>query len=229
MITKLIVALDFDNEQSAMRLVEKINPQLCALKVGHELFTLLGTQFVLKLINLGYKIFLDLKFHDIPNTVARACSVAADLGVWMINLHASGGLSMMLAARKALDHYGKEKPILLAVTVLTSMNSLQLGEIGIETSVENQVQKLTQLSFQAGMDGVVCSALEVPMVKELCGDGFLTVTPGIRLVTDPKDDQSRIVTPTDAVKLGSDYLVIGRPITRNKNPESALISILESL
>lgn len=229
MSLQLIVALDFNSEKDARDLVHKLNPQTCALKVGSELFTLLGTAFVSQLIKQGFKVFLDLKFHDIPNTVARACAVAADMGIWMLNLHASGGLAMMRAANNAIMPFGKDKPLLIAVTVLTSMNSQQLPEIGIETSVATQVNRLAQLTKTAGLDGVVCSALEVPVLKELCGSDFLTVTPGIRLTADNNDDQSRIVTPKDAVMMGSDYLVIGRPITQAPNPEQVVNEILQTI
>lgn len=229
MSPKLIIALDLNNETEVLTLVHKLNPQTCALKVGSELFTLLGTSFVNKLTKLGFKIFLDLKFHDIPNTVARACAVAAEMGIWMLNLHASGGLAMMRAANNAILPFGKEKPLLIAVTVLTSMNSQQLPEIGIETSVATQVNRLAELTKTAGLDGIVCSALEVPVIKELCGKEFLTVTPGIRLTMDNNDDQSRIVTPKDAVMMGSDYLVIGRPITQAPHPERVVEEILQSL
>lgn len=226
---KLIIALDFNREQEALTLIQKINPAHCALKVGSEMFTLLGPQFVRKLVEQQFNVFLDLKFHDIPNTVVCSCQAAADLGVWMINLHASGGLAMMRAAKNALDAFGKNKPLLIAVTVLTSMNSLQLPEIGIDTSIATQVNRLAHLAHQAELDGVVCSALEAPVVKKLCGNNFLTVTPGIRLPGDGADDQSRIVTPKDALMMGSDYLVMGRPITRSPNPEAVIANVLASL
>ncbi|KTC96590.1 orotidine-5'-phosphate decarboxylase [Legionella erythra] len=229
MTTELIVALDFHHEADALKLIEKINPAHCALKVGSELFTLLGPSFVRKLVNQQFKVFLDLKFHDIPNTVARACMAAAEMGVWMMNLHASGGLAMMRAAKNTLDGLSKDKPLLIAVTVLTSMNSLQLPEIGIDTSIANQVNRLAHLAHQAELDGVVCSALEAPIVKQLCGTDFLTITPGIRLPGDDADDQSRIVTPKDAFMMGSDYLVMGRSITRSPNPEQVIANILASL
>ncbi|MDX1838251.1 orotidine-5'-phosphate decarboxylase [Legionella taurinensis] len=229
MTTELIVALDFHHEAEALTLVEKINPAHCALKVGNELFTLLGPSFVKKLVNQQFNVFLDLKFHDIPNTVARACAAAAEMGVWMMNLHASGGVAMMRAAKNALEAFGKDKPLLIAVTVLTSMNSLQLPEIGVDTSIANQVNRLAHLTHQAELDGVVCSALEAPIVKQLCGADFLTVTPGIRLPGDAADDQSRIVTPRDALMMGSDYLVMGRSITRSPNPDQVIADILASL
>jgi len=229
MATQLIVALDFDNEESALAMVDKINPTHCALKVGSELFTRLGSPFIRKLINQGYRVFLDLKFHDIPTTVARACAVTAEMGVWMVNLHAFGGLAMMRAARNALESYGNQRPLLIAVTVLTSMNSHQLAELGVDFSVAHQVNRLAQFTQEAGLDGIVCSALEVPIVKQLCGANFLTVTPGIRLEEDSNDDQSRIVTPKDAASMGSDFLVIGRPITRSPRPETVINTILDNI
>lgn len=229
MTAQLILALDFNNEIEAMNLVHKIDPNSCALKVGNEMFTLLGTGFVKKLIGSGFKVFLDLKFHDIPNTVARSCAVAAEMGVWMLNLHASGGLAMMRAARNALLPFGTEKPLLIAVTVLTSMSPQQLPEIGIETTLASQVNRLAELAHRAELDGVVCSALEVPVIKKLCGTDFLTITPGIRLSGDSLDDQSRVVTPKDAAMMGSDYLVMGRSITLANDPEATIQSILLSI
>lgn len=229
MSAKLIVALDFSNQTDAFNLIKHLDPNQCALKVGSELFTLLGTEFVRTLVDDGYKVFLDLKFHDIPNTVAKACHSAAQLGVWMINVHASGGCKMMRAAKAAVDEYGVQRPLLIAVTVLTSMRSADLPALGLTASVEQQVSLLAQLTAEAGLDGVVCSAIEVPRVKELCGSHFLTITPGIRLLGDNPDDQSRIMTPLQAVKLGSDYLVVGRSITRVPNPGKVITSILESL
>lgn len=229
MLPKLIIALDFNQEIEALNLANKISPDHCALKVGSELFTRLGSEFVRKLIALGFKVFLDLKFHDIPNTVARACSVAAEMGVWMLNVHASGGLAMMRSAKNALLPFGKEKPLLIAVTVLTSMDSHHLPEIGIETSVANQVDRLASLACLAGLDGVVCSAFEVPVIKKLCGSSFLTVTPGIRLAGDSLDDQSRVVNPREASMMGSDFLVIGRSITQSENPALVIQDIIHTL
>lgn len=228
MTSNLIVALDFPARAQAMELVQKIDPSLCALKVGSEMFTALGPDFIQELTMKGYKIFLDLKFHDIPNTVAQACLSAAKMGVWMINLHASGGLAMMKAAAAALDSCEQPRPLLIAVTVLTSMDSNELPAIGIEHSAEQQVTRLAMLAKQAGLDGVVCSAHEVQMVKQQCGAQFLTVTPGIRLPGDAMDDQSRVMTPENATRLGSDYLVIGRPVTRASDPVKTIHSILNS-
>lgn len=229
MSLKLIVALDFDSHAAAMSLVDKLDPTLCALKVGSELFTLLGADFVRALVTKQFKIFLDLKFHDIPNTVARACKVSADLGVWMLNVHAGGGLPMMRAAQDALVSYGDTRPRLIAVTVLTSMNAADLLATGIHEPLEKRVCDLACLAELAGLDGVVCSALEVPAIKAVCGHHFITVTPGIRLAHDSHDDQVRIITPEEAIKAGSDYLVVGRPITRARQPEQVVRDILLSM
>jgi len=229
MVSKLIIALDFSNLHQARELVKQLDPATCALKVGSEMFTLFGTEFVRELVNGDYNVFLDLKFHDIPNTVAHACRAAAELGVWMINVHASGGLKMMIAARDALSSFKEKRPLLVAVTVLTSMSNNDLQESGVEVSVESQVNRLARLTHQAGLDGIVCSAHEAAAIKALYGADFLTVTPGIRLAEDKADDQSRIMTPVQAIRLGSDFLVIGRPITQAQNPKQVLASIIESI
>ncbi|ASQ45715.1 orotidine-5'-phosphate decarboxylase [Legionella clemsonensis] len=218
MNSKLIVALDFHQQEDALALVNQLNPTQCALKVGSEMFTLFGVHFIKQLIQKEFKIFLDLKFHDIPNTVAKACKACAELGVWMINVHASGGLTMMQAAKEAIASYGSLRPLLIAVTILTSLNQRDLLSIGIDHSLETQVEKLARLAHQAGLDGVVCSAHEVAAIKKACGNSFLTVTPGIRLSDSKKDDQSRTMTPSQAIALGSDYLVVGRPITSSSDP-----------
>jgi orotidine-5'-phosphate decarboxylase len=224
--SKLIVALDFANQKDALALVEQLNPSQCALKVGSEMFTLFGTDFVRQLIRMGFKIFLDLKFHDIPNTVAQACRACAELEVWMINVHASGGLAMMQAARKAIEPFGASRPLLIAVTMLTSLGDNELPAIGLSPSIEDQVSRLALLTHNAGLDGIVCSAYEVPKIKMLCGSSFLTVTPGIRLLGDDKDDQTRVMTPEQALALGSDYLVVGRSITAAQAPASIVREIL---
>lgn len=224
--TRLIVALDFDNSRDALQLVEQLNPKHCALKVGSELFTRFGTQFVKQLIAQQFNVFLDLKFHDIPNTVAKACAAGAELGVWMMNVHASGGAKMMQAAVKALEPYGKEKPLLIAVTVLTSFSEPDLASIGVTRPLMSQVNELALLSKNAGLDGVVCSAHEAQQIKTTCGEGFVTVTPGIRLENDSKDDQVRIMTPKQALSSGSDYLVVGRSITQAKNPSDVVDEIV---
>jgi orotidine-5'-phosphate decarboxylase len=226
---QLIVALDFNREQNALNLVEKLDPKCCALKVGSELFTLFGTQFVKQLITRQFKVFLDLKFHDIPNTVANACKAGADLGVWMMNVHASGGLNMMSAAREALASYGVNRPILIAVTVLTSLSQEELMSIGVTIPLLEYVKKLARLVKDSGLDGVVSSAHEVQAIKNECGSQFLTVTPGIRLSEEANDDQTRIMSPQEALAKGSDYLVIGRPITQSTHPEQVVARILKSI
>lgn len=226
MKTQLIVALDFSKKNEALALVDKIDPKSCILKVGSEMFTLLGVKFIRDLVSRGFKVFLDLKFHDIPNTVAKACVSAAELGVWMINVHASGGLKMMQAAQDALCSFGQQKPLLIAVTVLTSMDAAELPTIGISSSIEQQVSRLAQLANDAFLDGVVCSAHEVAMIKSQCGSAFITVTPGIRLPGDASNDQVRIMTPMEASRLGSDYIVVGRSITQAKDPANVIQMIL---
>lgn len=221
---KIIVALDYADADSALHLVNQLDPALCRLKVGKELFTAAGPQFVEKLTRSDFGVFLDLKFHDIPNTVAKACAAASNLGVWMLNVHASGGLEMMQAAKQAVDN-STGKPLLIAVTVLTSMNQETLHQVGIETELTAHVLNLARLTKQAGLDGVVCSAQEAQMLRSNLGDDFCLVTPGIRPANASKDDQSRIVTPADALRLGSSYLVIGRPITKAADPLAALQAI----
>jgi orotidine-5'-phosphate decarboxylase len=222
--SKVIVALDYADATSALKLVDQLEPSLCKLKVGKELFTAAGPQLVEKLVNKNFKVFLDLKFHDIPNTVARACEAASNLGVWMLNVHASGGSAMLQAALEGVDKTS-HKPYLVAVTVLTSMSQASLSEIGIENSVENQVLKLAKLTQQAGLHGVVCSALEAQLLKQHMNSNFLLVTPGIRPLNVNQDDQSRVVTPSQALQMGASYLVIGRPITQAANPLKALEAI----
>lgn len=221
---KIIVALDYADADSALKLVNQLDPALCRLKVGKELFTAAGPQLVENLARSNFGVFLDLKFHDIPNTVAKACSAASNLGVWMLNVHASGGLEMMQAAKQAVDG-SDTKPLLIAVTVLTSMNQETLNQIGIHTDLPTHVLNLAKLTQQAGLDGVVCSALEAQMLRSNLGSKFCLVTPGIRPANASKDDQSRIVTPANALALGSSYLVIGRPITKAENPLAALEAI----
>ena len=221
----VIVALDYADANSALKLVNQLDPALCRLKVGKELFTAAGPQFVEKLAHSNFGVFLDLKFHDIPNTVAKACSAASNLGIWMLNVHASGGPEMMQAAKQAVDN-SATKPLLIAVTVLTSMNQQTLNQIGIHTDLATHVLNLAKLTQQAGLDGVVCSALEAQMLRSNLGSEFCLVTPGIRPANSSKDDQSRIVTPRDALALGSSYMVIGRPITQANNPLAALEAII---
>jgi orotidine-5'-phosphate decarboxylase len=225
----IIVALDYSDEKAALNFVSQCDPNLCRLKVGKELFTSAGPQLVKKIIAQGFDVFLDLKFHDIPNTVASACRAAADLGVWMLNVHASGGISMMEKAQQTLNEYGENKPKLIAVTVLTSMSQQDLEQIGIIDSLDQHVLRLATLTQSAGLDGVVCSAQETQLLRSRLGKNFLLVTPGIRLVSEKLDDQVRIVTPQKAVSNGSNYLVIGRPITQSADPIATLLSINASL
>ena len=229
MTSKIIVALDYEKEAEALALVDQIDPSLCRLKVGKEMFTTLGINFVKQLHQRNFDVFLDLKYHDIPNTVARAVRSAADLGVWMVDLHASGGLRMMEEAKRILEPYGKDAPLLIAVTVLTSMEDLDLLQIGINASPMEQVLRLAHLTQRAGLDGVVCSPQEVEILRNACGEDFKLVTPGIRPIGDDFGDQRRVMTPTAAIRAGSDYLVIGRPITKADNPVEVLRSINASI
>ena len=229
MTSKIIVALDYEKESDALALVDQIDPNLCRLKVGKEMFTTLGMNFVKQLHQRNFDVFLDLKYHDIPNTVARAVRSAADLGVWMVDLHASGGLRMMEEAKRILEPYGKDAPLLIAVTVLTSMEDLDLLQIGINASPMEQVLRLAHLTQRAGLDGVVCSPQEVEILRNACGEEFKLVTPGIRPIGDDFGDQRRVMTPTAAIRAGSDYLVIGRPITKADNPVEVLRSINASI
>ena len=220
MNSKVIVALDYETEAQALSLVDQIDPSLCRLKVGKEMFTTLGTNFVKQLHERQFDVFLDLKFHDIPNTVARAVRSAADLGVWMVDVHASGGLKMMEEAKKILEPYGKDAPLLIAVTVLTSMEDLDLLQIGINSSPLEHVLRLAHLTQRPQ---------EVEILRNTCGPDFKLVTPGIRPIGSDFGDQRRVMTPAAAIRSGSDYLVIGRPITQADNPAEVLRSINASL
>lgn len=226
---KVVVALDFAKQDDALVFIDKIQPSDAKLKIGKEMFTHFGPQFVTGLVDRGFDVFLDLKFHDIPNTVAKAVSAAADLGVWMVNVHASGGSKMMHQAKLALDTYGKDAPLLIAVTVLTSMSAEDLIELGITATPEQHVLNLARLAKDAGLDGVVCSAQEARMLKTNLGKDFKLVTPGIRPVGAAVDDQKRIMTPPQAIDLGVDYLVIGRPITKANDPHQVLLDINQSI
>lgn len=225
---RVIVALDYAAAAPALDFVARIEPGLCKLKVGKELFVAEGPHLVEQLVNRGFDVFLDLKFHDIPNTVAQACKTAASLGVWLTNVHASGGLKMMAAAREALEGLAK-RPKLIAVTVLTSMDAEQLRGIGIAAEPREQVSRLARLTQEAGLDGVVCSAQEAEMLRAELGRDFLLVTPGIRPAGSSSDDQSRIMTPAKAIQAGADYLVIGRPITQAADPVAVLQAISTEL
>ena len=226
--SNVIVALDFDDKYSALALADRLDPKHCRVKVGKELFTAAGPSVVKELSDRGFDIFLDLKFHDIPNTVAKALSATADLGVWMTNVHASGGSRMMSAAKQALDNSGSDM-LLIGVTVLTSMDASDLEEVGIKRMLSDQVSHLASIAKHSGLDGVVCSAQEAKTLKDSLGQDFKLVTPGIRLASSAADDQRRIVTPADAMALGSDYLVIGRPITQSADPLATLLEINQSL
>ena len=225
---RIIVALDYDNSNSALALADQLNPNQCRLKVGKELFVAAGPQLVKSLSDRGFDVFLDLKFHDIPNTVAKAVSAAADLGVWMTNVHASGGTRMMTAAREAVENHGGDM-LLIAVTVLTSMDDSDLQQVGVNSVAKDQVLALATLTKHAGLDGVVCSAQEATHLKQQLGQDFKLITPGIRLTDSASDDQRRIVSPAQAIEQGSDYLVIGRPITQAENPMHILQKINSSL
>ncbi len=226
---RIIVALDMSDATQALEFSRKITPELCRLKVGNELFTAAGPQLVEKLVERGFDIFLDLKFHDIPNTVKRAVFTASKLGIWMVNVHASGGSVMMSAAREGVDMVTHRRPFLIAVSILTSMSNADLKAINIDCNVTDQVEALTAMALEAGLDGMVCSAHEVVPLRRQYGRSALLVTPGIRPEGSNVDDQQRIMTPRQAMDAGSDYLVIGRPITQHQDPAEALLDINQSL
>lgn len=225
----IIVALDYANRVDAEAMAAQLDPALCRLKVGKELFTRAGPDLVKALVARGFDVFLDLKFHDIPNTTAAAVAAAAELGVWMVNVHASGGPKMLAAAREILLPFGAQAPLLIAVTVLTSMDAEQLQATGIEGDPAAHVLRLARLAQQNGLDGVVCSAQETAALRAELGKSFALVTPGIRPVGSDTNDQSRIATPAAALAMGSDYLVIGRPITRSAEPLNVLHSIFQEI
>lgn len=218
---KVIVALDFADPRAALDLAQRLDPAQCRVKVGKELFTAAGPAVVEQLVSRGFGLFLDLKFHDIPNTVASACRAAARLGVWMVNVHAFGGRPMLEAAREAVGA-GPQSPRLIAVTLLTSMTAADLVDIGVAGSPDEVVSRLAALAKACGLDGVVCSAREAPTLRARCGAGFSLVTPGIRPADAAVDDQQRVMTPAGAIAAGASYLVIGRPITRAPDPLAAL-------
>lgn len=221
---RVIVALDFASAEPALAFAARVNPQACRLKVGKELFTAAGPALIEKLMQHDFEIFLDLKFHDIPNTVAGACKAASQLGVWMLNVHALGGRAMLEAARNAVAG-AKQRPRLIAVTVLTSMGAKDMQEVGIEGTPAEAALRLAKLAQASGLDGVVCSAQEAALLKRECGTGFCLVTPGIRPAGGANDDQQRVMTPATAIAAGSDYLVIGRPVTQAADPAAVLESI----
>ncbi len=224
MSSKLIIALDFSDANKAMQFVNQLSPSDCKLKIGFELFISAGPEIVRQLIEKGFDIFLDLKFHDIPNTVASVCKAAAKLDVWMMNVHASGGSEMMSAAVEALNSF-EQRPKLIAVSVLTSMTDDQLQQLGVNAIAKNQVARLAKLAKQSGLDGMVCSAKEAALLRKLMGGNFLLVTPGIRPLGADKGDQSRVMTPADAIKAGVDYIVVGRPITQSSHPLQVIAEI----
>ncbi|EGU45534.1 orotidine 5'-phosphate decarboxylase [Vibrio ichthyoenteri ATCC 700023] len=226
---KVIVALDYDNQADAFAFVDRIDPASCRLKVGKEMFTLFGPDFVKELHKRGFSVFLDLKFHDIPNTCSKAVRAAAEMGVWMVNVHASGGERMMAASCEILEPYGKDRPLLIGVTVLTSMEQSDLAGIGLDMAPKDQVIRLARLTQSAGLDGVVCSAHESSMLKAELGKEFKLITPGIRPAGSEQGDQRRIMTPVEAIQAGSDYLVIGRPITQAIDPAKVLAEINATL
>jgi orotidine-5'-phosphate decarboxylase len=226
---KIIVALDFSSTEQVFAFTDRVDPGLCRLKVGKELFTHAGPDLVRSLVEKGFDIFLDLKFHDIPNTVAKACTAAAELGVWMMNIHASGGRPMMEAAYEALTKRKGRRPLLIGVTVLTSLDRNDLNEMGILSSPAEQVLRLARLAQVSGLDGVVCSPQEVNVLRGELGKKFLLVTPGIRPAGSDRGDQKRVMTPVDAIQAGSNYLVIGRPITQADDPVMVLNTINQEI
>ena len=231
---KIIVALDVDTENEALRLVEQLKDYTGAFKVGLQLYNNTGPAIIRKIVNVGGKVFLDLKFHDIPNTAARAAEAVAGLGAFMFNVHASGGIKMMQATAQAsqarAEQAGFQPPLLIGVTVLTSMSEQELHhEVGASRSMPEQVAHLALLCQQAGLDGVVASAREIPWIRQACGESFLIVTPGIRPSWAATNDQTRIVTPKDALGVGADYLVIGRPLTAANDPRDAAQRLLAEI
>lgn len=226
--SKIIVALDYPTADAALALAKQLDPARCKLKIGKELFTRSGPATVETLVKQGFDIFLDLKYHDIPNTVAKACSAAADLGVWMMNVHTLGGSAMMTAARKAIGNHA-DRPLLIGVTLLTSMDQATFDEIGLQSSITDTVLRLAKLADRNGLDGVVCSAQEATKLRAQHGNNFQLITPGIRPANSAQGDQHRTMTPAQAITAGSSYLVIGRPITAAEDPMAALAAIELSL
>jgi orotidine-5'-phosphate decarboxylase len=225
---RVIVALDYPTKSEALAFAARVAPEQCRLKVGFELFTSAGPAVVEELIKSGFDVFLDLKYHDIPNTVAGACAAAARLGVWMVNVHALGGQRMLVAARESLEKT-PHRPLLIGVTILTSHSGQDLREVGLPEDPDVLAARLARLVKDAGLDGVVCSAREASNLRAEHGEGFCLVTPGIRPAGSELNDQERVVTPLDAVRLGAHYLVVGRPITQAADPLSALVSINNQL
>ena len=226
-LPKIFVALDFNDGDKAKTFIKKLNPHLCGLKVGKELFTSSGPSLIKWIHKKGFNTFLDLKFHDIPTTVKKACRAAADLGVSILNVHALGGSKMMDAAREGVNE-SDNKPLLVAVTILTSHDDNSLKDIGIQKNLQQTINKLAIDATKAKLDGIVCSAQDIPLVKDTLPDNFIFITPGIRL-NDEKDDQKRIMTPNDAIKNGASFLVIGRPVTLSNDPVKTLIKINDEI
>jgi orotidine-5'-phosphate decarboxylase len=230
---RIYVALDYADAASAMATIDRLEPSLCGVKIGKELFTAAGPSLVRECVGRGFGVFLDLKYHDIPNTVAGACAAAVRLGVAMLDVHAAGGASMLKAARDAVDRSARESgqppPLLIAVTVLTSLAASDLTALGITEAPGQHVMRLAQLAQAERLDGVVCSPLEAQVLRAACGPSFKLVTPGIRLADAAGDDQSRIATPEAALRAGADYLVIGRPVTQAHDPRAALVAIARSI
>jgi len=227
-VPKLFIAIDENDKNKAKELIQKLSPEICGIKVGKELFTACGPEIIEWVQEKGFKVFLDLKYHDIPNTVERACFAASKMGVSILNVHALGGKDMMLAAKEGVDK-SNNNPYVMAVTLLTSMDSNGLKEIGFTTSVNKQILNLAKNASKANLDGIVCSAKDITNIKTALPEKFLYVTPGIRLSNSTKDDQKRVSTPLEAIKIGSSILVIGRPITEAKNPEAVVNSIMKEI
>lgn len=228
MQSPVIVALDYPDAGSALAMADRLDPHKVRVKVGKELFTRSGPAVVQALHDKGFAVFLDLKFHDIPHTVAGAVRAAAEMGVWMVNVHAGGGERMMVAARNALADYA-HRPLLIAVTVLTSMDEADLQQLGVSDTVADRVERLALLAQQSGLDGVVCSGKEARQLQRVCGHDFTLVTPGIRPAGSATGDQRRVLSPCQAQAQGVDYMVIGRPITQAENPTAVVDEILQSL
>ena len=224
----LIIALDYADPDAALAFLDHCSAKQCRIKIGNELFTRAGIDFVKTVQARGFEIFLDLKYHDIPNTVAASVKSAADLGVWMINVHCLGGAAMLTAASDALATLSV-KPLLIGVSILTSHTQASLAQLGLTDTIEAHVLQFAKMAHAAGLDGLVCSAEEAPLLRSVCGDDFILVCPGIRLADSPVDDQRRIVTPAQAIKNGADYIVIGRPITRSHNPSAVIRNILNQM
>lgn len=225
---RVIVALDYPEAAPALELASRLDPKLCRVKVGKELYTAAGPELIGRLRDAGFDVFLDLKYHDIPNTVAAACSAAAGLGVWMVNVHALGGRAMMIASREAIERLPR-RPRLIAVTILTSMTASDMRDVGLAGEPQEAAGRLARLARDCGLDGVVCSPQEASALREQLGEHFVLVTPGVRPTTLAKDDQQRVATPRQALAGGAHYLVIGRPITKAPDPPAALRAILDDI